>query len=197
MTLIPSDIYMWFILPLLIFAARILDVSMQTIRIISVSKGLKNIAPLVGFFEVLIWILAIGQIMQNLTNIILYVAYAGGFATGTYIGIKIENKLSLGIVGIRVITRKDATKLVEHLRHEHVGVTVVDAQGPKGLVHIVYTIIDRHDIKKIIKCINQFNPHAFYVIEDVRFVAEGIFPPKEPWYDRMHLNSSHSRRKGK
>lgn len=183
------DIYVWFILPLLIFTARIIDVSMQTIRIISVSKGLKNVAPLVGFFEVLIWIFAIGQIMQNLTNIVLYVAYAGGFAVGTFIGIKLENKLSLGVVGIRVITRKDASELVEHLRSEHVGVTIVNAQGPKGLVHIVYSIIDRHDIRKIVECIHKFNPHAFYVIEDVRYVAEGIFPPKEPWYNKMHINA--------
>lgn len=89
--------------------------SLSTLRIILVSKGVKCLAPMVGFFGILIWLLAIGQIMQNLTNVYYYLFYAGGFATGTLVGILVEEKLSIGLVMIRVITKRDATKLINHL----------------------------------------------------------------------------------
>jgi uncharacterized protein YebE (UPF0316 family) len=191
------DVYSLFILPMFIFGARVLDVSLQTMRVIFVSKGLKYAAPLIGFFEVLIWILAIMQIMRNTTNSILYIAYAGGFALGTFVGIQLEQKLSIGMVGIRVITRRDATKLIKLLRSEHVGVTVVDAEGPDGPVKIIYSVINRHDLERVISDIKQFNPHAFYDIEDVRFATKGIFPLQEPWYHKLSPHSLRILRKGK
>jgi uncharacterized protein YebE (UPF0316 family) len=137
------DMYTWFILPLFIFLARILDVSLGTVRIVLVTKGLKYFAPIFGFFEVFVWLLAIGQIMKNLTNIFLYVAYAGGFAVGTFVGIQLENRLSLGKVVVRIITRKEASKLIQLLRTHHHTFTVADAKGVSGSVHIIYTIIAR------------------------------------------------------
>ena len=191
------DIYSLFLLPVFIFSARVLDVSLQTMRVIFVSKGLKYAAPLIGFFEVLIWILAIGQIIQNITNILLYIAYAGGFALGTFVGIQLEQKLSLGMVGIRVITRKDAKELIKLLRSEHVGVTTVDAEGPDGPVKIIYSVINRHDLEQVISDIKQFNPHAFYDIEDIRFATKGIFPLQEPWYHKLSHKPLRMLRKGK
>jgi uncharacterized protein YebE (UPF0316 family) len=183
-------VYSWVLLPLFIFSARVFDVSLQTMRVIFVAKGFKHVAPLIGFFEILVWILAIGQIMQNLTNPILYIAYAGGFALGTFVGMVLENKVAVGKVGIRIITRKDAGILVNLLRNEHVGVTVVDADGPHGPVKIIYSIICRQDIHRVVEDIKRFNPHAFYTIEDVRFVTEkeGIFPTHCPWYKKNPLD---------
>ena len=113
-----SDIYALLILPLLIFIARVLDVTLGTIRIVFISKGFKYLAPAVGFFEVMIWLLAIGQIFQNFTNIGYYIAYAGGFAMGTFVGIFIEDKLSIGTEIVRIITHKEATKLIGVLKSE-------------------------------------------------------------------------------
>ena len=96
------------IIPLLIFVARIFDVTLGTIRIILVSRGVKIPAALLGFFEVLIWLIAIGRVMQNLNNVSNYIAYAGGFAMGNFVGIYIENKLAMGLLSIRVVTAKDA-----------------------------------------------------------------------------------------
>jgi uncharacterized protein YebE (UPF0316 family) len=79
------DYYTYILIPLLIFFARITDVSMGTVRIILVAKGYRTVAPIIGFFEVLIWILAISKIFENLDNWVCYVAYAGGFATGNYV----------------------------------------------------------------------------------------------------------------
>jgi len=172
-------VYTWLVLPLLIFLARVVDVSIGTVRVIFVSRGLKYLAPIVGFFEILIWLLAIGQIMKNLSNPICYIAYAGGFATGNFVGICIAEKLSLGLVLVRVITKRDALDLIEFLKNSDYGVTHVDATGLVGRVKIVFTIIPRREVKKVVDLIKNFNPKAFYSIEEVGFVSQGIFPAQK------------------
>jgi uncharacterized protein YebE (UPF0316 family) len=191
------EIFKWVVIPLLIVCARIGDVSLGTIRIIAIGRGYKFIAPLLGFFEVLIWLLAIRQIMQNLTNVFYYVVYSGGFALGTFAGMYIEEKLAIGIVSIRIITRKDASELIDFLRSANYGVTSVDAQGVTGLVHVVYTIVKRSEVDKVLEIVNRFNPKAFYLIEDVRFARNGVFPAKKSPYSRDYLNSLRLWRKGK
>jgi len=188
-----SKLFAWIVLPLLIFIARIADVSLGTIRVIFIARGLKYFAPFVGFFEIIIWLLAIGQIMQNLSNPVCYIAYAGGFAMGNYVGIWIAEKLSLGVVLIRVITSKDASELIEYLKTAEYGVTSVDAQGSAGKVQVVFTIVRRREVASVVNLIKQFNPKAFYTIEEVGFVEEGIFPARKTWL----ANAFRSWRKGK
>ena len=94
----------WVLIPVLICLARIVDVSIGTLRIIFVSKGMRGIAPILGFFEVIIWLVAIGQIFQNLSNWVNYIAYGAGFAMGNFVGIYIEGKISLGYTLVRIIT---------------------------------------------------------------------------------------------
>lgn len=171
-----SDIYVYFLLPLLIFVARICDVTIGTMRIIMISKGKKLLAPVLGFFEILIWIMAIGKIMQNLNNPVCYIAYAGGFAVGNFVGMKVEEKLAMGLIVIRIITRKDASELIKTLRDMGFGVTEIDATGKDNKVHVIYSIIKRHDVPVVTEKINHFNPHSFYTIEDIRAVSEGVFP---------------------
>jgi uncharacterized protein YebE (UPF0316 family) len=173
------DLYAWVVIPFLIFVARIADVSLGTIRVIFISRGLKYFAALMGFFEILIWLLAIGQIMKNLSNPACYIAYAGGFAMGSFVGIWIAEKLSLGVVLIRVVTKKDASELVEHLKSADYGVTSVDGHGATGQVKVVFTILPRREVKRVADLINKFNPQAFYSIEEVGFVEKGIFPPRQ------------------
>lgn len=177
------NIYLWILLPVLIFLARVADVTLGTIRVIFISKGLKYFASAVGFFEILIWLVAIGQIMKNLSNPVCYIAYAGGFAMGNFVGIWIADKLSLGLVMIRVITRKNAAELVEHLKTGEYGVTSVNGQGAEGNVKIVFTITPRRQVSGIVKLIKKFNPKAFYSIEEVGFVEKGVFPAKEKRLD--------------
>jgi uncharacterized protein YebE (UPF0316 family) len=191
------ELFKWVIIPLLIVLARIGDVSLGTIRIISIGRGYKFIAPLLGFLEILIWLLAIRQIMQNLTNIFYYIVYSGGFAAGTFVGMYIEEKLAIGILSIRIITRKDASELINFLRSANYGVTSIDAQGATGQVHVIYSIVKRSDVQDIVEIINRFNPRAFYLIEDVRFAREGIFPVNKLPSKKGYLNSLRLRRKGK
>jgi uncharacterized protein YebE (UPF0316 family) len=164
------------LLPLLICCARIVDVSLGTLRIIFVSKGFRLMASVMGFFEVLIWIIVISQVMQNLDSMINYFAYAFGFATGSFVGMTIERRLSLGMVIIHVITALDAQELIAFMRKEGYGVTVLNAEGASGRVNIILTVIKRTDIARVIGHIKRFNPKAFYTVEDIQTVTEGVFP---------------------
>lgn len=173
-----SPLFTWVILPLLIFLARISDQTIGTLRLIFLSKGQKRLAPFLGFFEVIIWLLAVGQIMKHLDNVLCYVAYGGGFAMGNYIGMVLEEKLSIGNVLVRIIPRKDTSELIAYLRQQNYGVTSVEAEGAMGKVNIVFSIIKRKDVDHVVSIINQFNPNAFYTIEDVKAINEGIFKKK-------------------
>lgn len=175
-TLFSSDIFKWVILPLLIFFARLCDVSLGTLRIIFISRGIRYLAPLIGFFEVSIWLLAIGQIIQNLDNIICSVAYAAGFATGNFVGILIEERISFGLALLRIIIKHDASKIIDCFREAKYGVTTIDAEGIQGPVKIIFAVINRADIKQILKRIEKIHPHAFYTVEDVRSVGEAVLP---------------------
>jgi uncharacterized protein YebE (UPF0316 family) len=175
-----SDLFSYAVMPLLIFLARICDVSIGTLRIIYVSKGKRNIAPILGFFEVLIWITAISKIMQNLDNYVNYIAYAAGFATGNFVGMIIEEKLAMGILMIRVFAHELGSELVQTLNTSGYGATVVEAQGAREKVNLIYTIVQRNELANVLDLINRFNPKVFYTIEDVKATNEGIFALKKP-----------------
>jgi uncharacterized protein YebE (UPF0316 family) len=184
MDLYDSELFVYLVIPLLICLARIVDVTIGTLRIIFISKGLKYLAPLMGFFEVIIWLIAIGQIMQNLSNVVNYIAYGLGFAIGNFVGITIDNKISLGYVLVRIITRRSATNLVEWLEKSGRKFTIVDARSDWGLVNIIYMPLKRKEVKEVISIIKRFNPHAFYTVEDVRAVSgstfkDGFIPDKK------------------
>lgn len=185
--LFDSPFITWVVIPLLIILARIADVSIGTIRIIYISRGMKYLAPIFGFFEIIIWLMAIGQIMRNLNNPVYYLAYAFGFAAGNILGIYLEERLAVGKVILRIITQKDATELVACLRSSGYGVTVADAEGSSGPVKIIFTVIDRKKIEAIVNIIKTYNPKAFYSVEDIRLVKEGIFPPSRGLVDMLRL----------
>lgn len=179
-----GDLFSFVILPLLIFLARISDVTVGTLRIVMVSKGQKLIAPLLGFFEVVIWLVTMSKIIQNIDNWVAYVAYGAGFATGNYIGLIIEEKLAVGIVQLQIITRKRADNLIAKLKASGYGITYHEAQGANENVAVIYSIIKRNEIQKVIDIIATYNPDAFYSIEDVKFINKGLsaFPSsKSRW----------------
>lgn len=192
-----SNFFGYIVIPVFIFLARICDVSIGTMRIIFVSKGKRNIAPILGFFEVLIWITAISKIMQNLDNYINYVAYAAGFATGNFVGMIIEEKLAMGIQMIRVFAHERGQELVQSLNQSGFGATVVEARGARQNVHLIYTIVNRNKLPDVLDLINQFNPKAFYTIEDVKGANEGIFTPRKRYNVLPLGNALRYWRKGK
>lgn len=171
-----TTLFNWVILPLLIFIARVTDVSLGTMRIIFLARGGRKLTTVLSFLEILIWLMAIRQIFSHLNNPVCYLAYACGFATGSYVGIFIEHKLALGLRVIRIITPFDVTNLIQSLREKDYGVTVIDGMGNMGPVKIIFTVIKRGDLPKVTEMIEHFNPKAFYSVEDVRAASEGVFP---------------------
>lgn len=170
-------------LPIIIFFARISDVTFGTFRIVMISKGNKYMAPILGFFEVLIWVIVIGKVMQNLDHWINIIAYAAGYATGNLVGLIIEDKVAIGIVKIQIITALPATELIASLIGAGYGITHHEAQGSNGKVSIIYSIINRKQVPQFVEMIGNYNPNAFYSIEDVKFVNKGIIPsnPVNRW----------------
>ncbi|WP_226390143.1 DUF2179 domain-containing protein [Penaeicola halotolerans] len=169
---ISDTLFTYLVLPLIIFIARLADVSLATMRIMFVMTGKRKIAPLFGFFEALIWLLAIGQIIQNIDSPLSYLAYAGGFAGGTYIGMYIEEKLALGRVVVRVITQTAATDLIEYLNKKDIRYTNIDAEDNDGKANILFSVIKREDLREYIDTIKTFNPRAFYTVESVKKVSD-------------------------
>ena len=167
-------------LPLMIFLARIVDVSCGTVRTILIVRGLGLLGACIGFFEVLIWLMVIRQIFQQLDNPLCFIAYAAGFAAGNFVGIIIENRISIGRVIVRIITRREADDLVAFLRSAGYGITVIEAEGVTGPVKVIFTIVERSNIEHIVGMIKQSNPQAFYSVEDVRFVSEAVTPHRLP-----------------
>lgn len=177
--MLDSDIMMWVVIPLLIFFSRIVDVTIGTARVIFVSRGYKALAAVTGFFEVLIWLLAIGQIMKNLSNPMCYIAYAGGFALGNFIGISLTEKMSLGTVLVQVMTNRDASALVEALKESEYGVTTVQGQGAFQPVKLVFTIVPRTHLKNVMAIIQTHNPKSFYSIHEIGSFAKGFVPARK------------------
>jgi uncharacterized protein YebE (UPF0316 family) len=171
-----SFAFTYIILPLLILLARVFDVTIGTVRIVMVAKGEKFWAPVLGFFEVLVWLLAISKIFENLDNWVCYVAYSAGFAIGNYIGLRVEEYLAMGIVKIQIITRKNADQLIDNLKNAGYGITYHQAKGINEYVSIIYSIIKRVEINKVEVIVKATNPNAFYSVEDVKMVSHGVYP---------------------
>jgi len=171
-----DDVLNWIVIPLLVFLARLSDVTLATLRNIFIHKGFRKIVPVIGFFEVLIWLIAMKQVLNHVDNIAAYLAWAGGFATGTYFGMRIEERLALGNQVIRIITsEQNSEELIKMLRESNHGLTVVDGEGAKGPVKLLFTIVERSHMKTIIAKIEEIQPNAFYTIEDVRNAEHGVF----------------------
>lgn len=180
-TFFQSEWFQWVVLPLLIFVARISDVTLMTLRIVFSAQGRRSIAPIVGFFEVLIWILAISQIMRNLTNPLTYLAYAAGFAAGNYMGLFFEQKLAMGMVAVRVFLKTDCDRLMNLLMENGFGVTKLSAMGTQGSIDILYTLILRRNLRQVVELIHQIDPKIFYAVEEIRTASQGVFPSSRDW----------------
>jgi len=178
--IISPEIYAWVILPALIFLAQVANVCMETLRIVFLSKGIKYLAPVIAFFEIIIWLLAIVGVMSNLSNVANFLAYAFGFALGTYVGLVIEERLSIGMVIMRIITTDETSEeIAGFLQAEQYGTTYLDAKGARGGVRMIISLVNRDDVPRITRHIEETNPDAFFSIEDVRYVNQGVFRPRQ------------------
>jgi uncharacterized protein YebE (UPF0316 family) len=163
------------ILPLIVFASRIGDVSLGTMRIILTARGRRNIAPLLGFLEVLIWIVVVSKLIAHARTPSAFLGYAAGFALGNFVGIYIEEWFAIGYVIVRVILR-EGEKLFEALKEAGFGVTMFDGEGTRGPVKLVFTVVHRRDLSRVTSIIRKISPYSFFSVEDVRSTHAGVFP---------------------
>lgn len=171
-----SDLFKWVVFPLLIILARMVDVTLGTLRIIFVSRGNRFIAPVLGFFEVLVWVVVISQIMQNLNNPINYVAYALGFAIGNFLGIKAEDKLAIGHLVVRLFITEGADEIMKKIIDAGFGITSIKGKGATNEVTILFSVIKRKDLKSFLDIINESDKKIFYSLESAREAHLGIYP---------------------
>jgi uncharacterized protein YebE (UPF0316 family) len=164
------------LLPLLVFISELCVVTLSTLRTIAVARGMKYLAPLLGVFEVSIWLFAIGQVMQNLNRPLCAAGFVTGFALGNFLGLVIEEKLAIGNLVIRVISRRDVGELVAGLKTAAYGVTCIEATGATGPVQIVLTVIKRKELEKVVAILKRFDPKVFYSVDDIQSAEAGIFP---------------------
>jgi uncharacterized protein YebE (UPF0316 family) len=165
-------------LPALVFVAELCVVTLSTLRIIFIARGKKLLAPVVGFFEVAIWLFAIGQVMQNLNDVSCFLGFAGGFTLGNYLGMIIERWLALGTVTVRTVTHKDPAALIHELQAARYGVTSQDAEGARGPVKVVFTVVPRRELDGVLAVIRGFDPQAFYAVDEVQEAGPGVFPER-------------------
>lgn len=165
----------------LIFLARTVDVSLGTIRVMMITKGYKGIAPLIAFVEVLMWLVAMGSVMNNLDKIENILGYALGFAMGNYVGMVIEEKLAIGYLSIRLVTKRDAKDLIDMLGQCGFGFIHTKALGNSGEVSVIYCTIKRTNFDKWLEIVKKFNPGAFYTISDLKSVKSDVFSIERPY----------------
>lgn len=151
---------------LLIFFLRIGDVSIGTLRTLFTVQGKKKLAPVLGLFESLIWVIAIRQIFSQLDNPWNIAGYALGFATGTLIGILIEEKLAIGFHQIYVISRHHADAIADTLRKNLFGVTIIPGEGGSGGMAIITSMIRRSRMKEFKNIVDGIDPNAFISIHN-------------------------------
>lgn len=180
---LPSTPLEWLV-PLAIFLARICDVSIGTLRIISVARGHRIQAVLLGFVEILIWLAAISQIVTHLHQIANILAYALGFSTGIFVGMWLEQRVPLGTQLVRVVSSPEMAKqLANELVAAGFGMTHVNAEGGFGPVSILFTIVRRSRAREVVDLVSRADPQAFFTIEDVRSVggqADHLYYGSEP-----------------
>lgn len=158
---------------ILIFFLRIFDVSLATIRLLMAVRGRKGVAASLGFVEILIWVVAIGTVVRNLTSPLHVVSYAAGFAAGTYVGITIEDLLAVGLAVVRITVARGGAELAEALRELGFGVTEMVGRGREGAVEILSTAVRRRDLRRVYEEIERRDAGAFVTVEEPRAIHRG------------------------
>ena len=165
---------------LLVFAARIADVSLSTVRTLMLMRGHKIFAGTIGFVEILIYITALRYVFNTLDDWFSLVIYALGFSTGNVVGVWIEEKLAMGYFIMRVITQHNAMEFAQQLREQGFGVTLFPCQGKEGCYHLLNIVLERRRIKQLEKLVFAWDGKAFVTVSDARAIRGGHFihPPQ-------------------
>ncbi|MBF7083337.1 DUF2179 domain-containing protein [Desulfallas sp. Bu1-1] len=166
---------------LFIFCARVIDMSLDVMRILMLMRDRRFMAASIGFVEVSVFILALNEVLKGgLDDPGKIVAYAGGFATGNYIGSLIEERLAMGYLSVQIFPPCELVdQFISEMRDEGFGVTSVQGCGRDGERTILFVLIKRKDLNRALNIINQICPDAFFNVSDAKRIHGGIFPVKK------------------
>lgn len=166
---------------LFIFVARVIDMSLDVIRILMLTKGRKVAASIVGFFEISVFIVALNEVLKGgLDDPGKILAYASGFAMGNFVGSMIEERLAMGYVSVQVFPPPQLSqRFVTVLRQEGFGVTTVTGMGRDGERIILFLMLKRKDAKKALNILDEIYPNVFYNISDATRIRGGVFPSRK------------------
>jgi uncharacterized protein YebE (UPF0316 family) len=159
----------------LIFSLRVLDMTLDTLRVLFVMRGRRKIAWVLGFFQSAIFVTAISTVLSNLDNPLNIVGYAAGFATGNVLGMAIEERLAVGHTSINIISSRLGSAIAEHLRKNGYAVTEIPARGKDGMVTMLNVLVLRKNVDKARQLANEIDEEAFITSEDVRPVRRGFW----------------------
>jgi uncharacterized protein YebE (UPF0316 family) len=159
----------------LIFALRVTDMTLDTLRVLFVMRARKPIAWILGFFQASVFVIAITFVLRDLTNPLNIIGYAAGFATGVVVGMTIEERLAIGHIHMRIISSRRGSRIAERLREEGYAVTEVPARGKDGTVTMLNCSVLRKNVKLVHTIVNEIDPEAFITSEDIRPVRRGFW----------------------
>jgi uncharacterized protein YebE (UPF0316 family) len=165
--------------PLVIFCLRIVDVSLDTMRVLFAIRGKRGIAGVLGFFQALVWIIAVGNVVKHLDSWMHVVGYAGGYAMGTVVGITIERMVAYGLSTVRIVSAHGGVEIAEALRERGYGVTELGAFGREGKVEIVNSVVQRAHLDEVMAIVDRFDPRAFVTAEEPKILRGGSFAERE------------------
>ena len=159
----------------MIFSLRVIELSLDTIRVLMVMRGRKGPAWLVGFFQATIFVFAISYVLSGLDNPINMLGYAAGFATGTVVGMYIEERLAIGHIQMSIVSSRRGSAIAEKMRAEGFAVTEIPAKGKDGMVTMLSCSVLRRNVDKVRQIVNQADSTAFITAEEVRPVRRGFW----------------------
>jgi uncharacterized protein YebE (UPF0316 family) len=159
--------------PVLIFCLRIVDVSLDTMRVLFVVRGQRGIAGVLGFFQAAIWIFAVGAAIKHLDSSWHILGYAAGFATGTMVGITIERALAYGLATVRIVSQHSGVEIAEALRERGYGVTETAGFGRDSAVEIVNCVVQRQHLDEVLDIVKKWDSTAFVTVEEPRVLLGG------------------------
>jgi len=158
-----------------IFILRIGDMSLDTIRLLYVVRGRKRLAWILGFFQSLIFVVAISAVLTHLDDPLNVVAYAAGFATGNVVGMIIEERLAISYVLVTVISPLRGAAIADKLRTSGYAVTEISARGRDGMVSMLNCSVRRKETDDVETIILETDPEAFITAGDVRPLRRGFW----------------------
>jgi len=161
---------------LVILFFRTFSITLSTVRTILTIRGMKLVSVVLGFFEVLIFILIISEVVQNVSNYWNVAAYCLGFSVGTWIGMIIEEKMAVGFVAVRLISLKASQEIAQALRQAGFGLTEIVAMGKGGPVWMLEAVVSRKDFQRVLDIARKVDSEAFVTVEDIRSVQKGFIP---------------------